>query len=225
MSVEAQLQQSYAAVRYRLGVSGPDPAPIPRDKLFPAPPRALPPPDEPYVLNMLAPCSWRFLVALASEKTGIPVPDIMGPSIARPVRIARQLCMALIYQHTQASARMTAGYFGRQSSKVVASLKRFGPSRKLVEVRNEVYARYLARIQVLNTTSVRKGRARIIDKTKPRTELQQAVLEAYQQGTPPAELVKKYGCHPKSVKVIAHNLGLKREGQGSRLDEIKARAQ
>src|SRR5690606_15890536 len=120
VSYTAQISAHYADVRRRLYGR----APVARVVSIPKVPKALPPvvvaqepvtdaPAEPFVpsppINMLTPCSWRFLVALAARAGGVSPEEILGPSRRRPVAAARQVAIALVFQHTQNRDRKRVG--------------------------------------------------------------------------------------------------------------------
>ncbi len=122
------LIQHYAEVRARLyGV-----APTVRLRLpprvvieQPVPMETLPEIENTAPLNMLAPCSWRFLVALAALRHGQSAKDIMGPSRSRPVAQARHEAVYLIALHTTYSIARMAVLFNRDHTTLLNSLRKF----------------------------------------------------------------------------------------------------
>ena len=85
-------------------------------------------------LNMLAPCSWLFLLKLASVRNEIPEEAILSPGRSYPVVQARYDAMALVYRHTQASMPGVGRLFGRDHTTVVHALHKTGSTDKLVEI-------------------------------------------------------------------------------------------
>lgn len=143
VSYTAQISAHYADVRRRLY----GPAPVARVVSIPKVPKALPPAKvaqgpvtdahaEPFVpsppINMLTPCSWRFLVALAARAGGVSPEEILGPSRRRPVAAARQVAIALVFQHTQNSLPGVGRLMGRDHTTVLYSLRRLNRNGKLV---------------------------------------------------------------------------------------------
>ncbi len=145
-------------------------------------------------LNMLAPCSWKFLRDLAALRHGISVREIMSPSRGRPVVAARYEAMALVYQHSQLSLPQVGRLFKRDHTTVLHALRKVGATGKLVEAKE---------IPDLPLEPAPR-------RPKQPTWLQKAVKRAYANNVPPSALAEEYGCNVKSVKVIAHNLGLTR---------------
>jgi hypothetical protein len=145
-SYAQDLAARYAAGRARLwGNAANNNAPLLIPQFLPAravvalpPPPAAPSADElshPYgaPLNMLAPCSWRFLVAYASLKTGVSAKDILSPNRSRDIMPARYAAIGLVYQHTQFSLPQTGKAFDRDHSTVLHALHKTGTREKLVE--------------------------------------------------------------------------------------------
>lgn len=143
-SYAQDLAARYAAGRARLwGNAANNNAPLPIPQFLPARAvEALPSPlaaDEMHIahgapLNMLAPCSWRFLVAYVSLKTGVGAKDILSPSRSRDILPARYIAIGLVYQHTQFSLPQTGKAFGRDHSTVLHALHKTGAREKLVEM-------------------------------------------------------------------------------------------
>lgn len=155
--------------------------------------------------NMIAQPSWKFLLSLVALKHRVMQRDILGTSRYRHIVAARHEAMALIYRHTLASMPQVARYFGKDHSSVHYALSKLGSTVKLVErpapLEEETPAPKLGYL------GARDARGRF---SKPRTVLQRAVLRAYQHNIPPSLVAEEYGCNPKSVKVIAHHMGLRR---------------
>lgn len=126
----AELIQHYAEVRARLYGRRPVvERPIPRSKpmlvIQQKPLEPLPEAETPVPLNMLAPCSWRFLVALAAAKHGQSVDDILSPARVLPVAQARHEAVYLIVLHTTYSIARVARLFGRDHTTALNSLRKF----------------------------------------------------------------------------------------------------
>lgn len=152
ISYEQSLKARYAVSRARLWTgqppkarqiavlptpTAPEPEPEPAPKV--RPPKV--PRDERAPLNMLQPCSWRFLVMLASVRHNIPVPYILGKSRQRKIARARHEAIGLVYQHTQMSMPQVGGKFGRDHTTVLNSLRQVNATEKLVKLRPSVAAK------------------------------------------------------------------------------------
>lgn len=220
-------RQHYAGVRQRLYGSGIEPV---KPRLVrslrlvapPAPAVELPdpkPPAETTVsiisaetqvkpgkapLNMLAPCSWRFLLALAALRHGIHTQDILGLNRTKPVARARHEAAWLIAFHTTHSLARIGRYMQRDHTTIINSLKHFPPFERQVP---NVIADAPALVRKPKPTRNAPPKA---SEPKGPTALQKAVRRAYQHNVPANVLADEYGCNPGSVKVIAHRLGLKR---------------
>lgn len=106
------LIQHYAEVRARLYGRWPVvrraahivPEPEPEPEIGPTPePAFIVTYVEPPPLVMLGPCSWRFLVAYTALRHGLQPEQIISPSRARPVALARHEAIYLIAKHTPLS--------------------------------------------------------------------------------------------------------------------------
>lgn len=113
-------------VRPRLAVAQP--------ALLPEPSVEAPPKPRGAPLNMLAPCSWKFLRELAALRHGVGSRDIMSHSRARAIVAARYEAMALVYQHTQASLPQVGRLFGRDHTTVFHALRKMSRHGKLVDI-------------------------------------------------------------------------------------------
>lgn len=85
-------------------------------------------------LNMLAPCSGKFLLALVALRHGIPSKEIVGDSRKRAHVAARTEAMCLIYQHTQWSLPQVGRFIRRDHTTVLHALQKFGVVRKKVDL-------------------------------------------------------------------------------------------
>lgn len=207
----------YAAVRARL-----NPTP-PRVR---APTLQLPPPAEEYTgdgiapLNMLTTPSWRFLVTLASARTGVSVAEIMGRSRKHAIAAARHDAVALVYAYTNKSMVSVGKMFGGLDHTTILHIVRKLNAVKLIEP--EIKAVVVAPVVVAKPKyAAPKAASKPNPKegvTKPKhkpigTALQRAVRRAYKYNIPPSALAEEYGCSPMSVKVIAHRMGLRRKSK------------
>jgi hypothetical protein len=76
-------------------------------------------------LDMLRPCSWRFLVELAAVRHGQASKDIIGPFRTRAVVKARHEAVYLVVLHTQFSVARIGRFFNRDHTTLLSSLKKF----------------------------------------------------------------------------------------------------
>lgn len=85
-------------------------------------------------LNMLAPCSGKFLLALAACRHGVSHKDIVGLNRRRPIVAARTDAICLLYQHTQWSIPQVGRFVGRDHTTVLHALQKANVTRKQVEL-------------------------------------------------------------------------------------------
>lgn len=142
-------------------------------------------------LDMLLPCSWKFLLALAALRNDVTAEAIVGLARQPHVIRARHDAMALIYQHTQNSSPMVGRFVGRDHSSVLHALKKLGRKKKLVD------------LVVTEPVAVRNKGGR------PRDGKADAIREAYQQGIPVPEISLRLGISVQSIRSRAHHMGLK----------------
>lgn len=76
-------------------------------------------------LDMLKPCSWRFLVALAALRHGQTPKDIVGPIRSKPVTAARHEAVYLVVLHTPYSIARIGKMFNRDHTTLLNSLAKF----------------------------------------------------------------------------------------------------
>lgn len=132
---EQSLKLRYAATRAKLWTAPPRPEPekpkqpAPRERHY-AP------------LDMLTPCSWRFIMDMIIAKHNVLRSDLLGRCRTDPVTKARQELMLLVYQHTAASTPQIGRYLRRDHTTVLYALRKGGATRKLVEVPNWCAAKY-----------------------------------------------------------------------------------
>lgn len=81
-------------------------------------------------LDMLRPCSWRFLVALAALRHGQSYKDIIGPRRSLPVAKARHVAVYLVVLHTPYSIARIANLFNRHHTTLLNSLEKFPPIQR-----------------------------------------------------------------------------------------------
>lgn len=163
--------------------------------------------------NMLAQPSWRFIVSLVALKHGVMQREILGRGRTRGVVAARHEAMALVYRHTQASMPAVGRYFDRDHSSIHHALTKFGATHKLVE--RPTLPPPAPPIPQRTKASAQPRDAR--GKFRKPTMLQRAILRAYLNNVPASVVAEEYGCNPLSVKVIAHNMGLRRRDFKTRM--------
>lgn len=156
-------------------------------------------------LDMLRPCSWRFLLRLAALRHRIPEQAIVGQSRQQSIAAARHDAIGMVYQHTQLSMPAVGRFFGRDHTTVLNSLRKLGREGKLVDKRPQEKAAPAPKAKA----AAPKPKP-VTQKERKRTALQNAVARAYNHNVMPSVLADEYGCNPESVKVIAHRLGLRR---------------
>lgn len=207
-SEQQRQYQHYADVRHRLMFGRPRPVI--------APPTAVEPPVPVIVkpvgrapLDMLAPPSVRFLIKLAALRHRMPIALVKSRDRLRPVVLARREAICLVFQHTQLSLPAVGRHFEQDHTTILHALRRAGKNQKLVDLRPSMAARARPKAPAASKP---------VDEPKlPKapTSLQQVVRRAYQFDIKPSVIAEHYGCNPKSVKVIAHRLGLKRSDAGT----------
>lgn len=154
-------------------------------------------------MNMLAPCSWRFLLSLVICRTGIAQGDILSNDRSRPFVEARADAIALIWQHTQKSLQQVGRCFGRDHSTVLYNLRKRGASVKLVEI--DTAARKASRAY----GCTKEARKAAIDARRRRSALVHvAIRRGYAEGLMPEQIALLTGYQVKSIRTIASNLGL-----------------
>lgn len=85
-------------------------------------------------LNMLAPCSGKFLLALAACRHDVSQKDIIGRSHRRHIVAARTDAICLLYQHTQWSLPQVGRFIDRDHTTVLYALQKSGVTHKQVEL-------------------------------------------------------------------------------------------
>ncbi|HWU19363.1 MAG TPA: helix-turn-helix domain-containing protein [Devosia sp.] len=119
-----EILDSGVSVRARL-MNAPAPKPVALRPRAPAIARPLPSAVDYAPLNMLTPCSWRFLVALSAQRHGQHVSDILSETRVRTVLPARHEAVYLIAKHTTHSLSHIGKLMGRDHTTIINSLKHF----------------------------------------------------------------------------------------------------
>lgn len=216
LSYEDSLKARYAVARTRLNRGivapvvvnpppSPPPAPPEEEEAAPAPAKKIRF-KERVPLDMLRPCSWRFLLRLASIKHRIPEQTILGSARMQTITEARHDAIAMVYQHTQLSMPAVGRFFGKDHTTVLHALRKLGRDGKLVEKKPLEKRDAPPKAAKADTPKPKPP----VKKERMRTALQNAVARAYNHNVAPSVLAEAYGCNPNSVRVIAHRLGLKR---------------
>lgn len=91
-------------------------------------------------LNMMAPCSAKFIIRMVSLRHGVTIKTIVGSSRVTKVVAARTEAMCLIYQHTQMSTPAIGRFMNRDHTTVLHALDKSGVLGRKVDP--------LARIEV-----------------------------------------------------------------------------
>lgn len=146
-------------------------------------------------LDMLLPCSWKFLLALAAVRNGVTPADIVGSSRKREILTGRQEAMALIYQHTAASTTGVGRLLDRDHTTVVHALQKRGVEGKLLEVPLPAQAQYRPK-----KGPERAARLKAVEKV---------IRRGYEEGTSCQEIADQAGVSKAYVTSTAYRLGLK----------------
>jgi Bacterial dnaA protein helix-turn-helix len=142
-------------------------------------------------LNMLGPCSWRFLVALAALRHGCEPATLISPVRTKMVVRARHEAFYLITLHTAYSIARIGRLFGRDHTTVLGALRKFP---RIVRPR-------LSLIAVAQPL------------TNAAPERERAIARGYAAGTSCADIAKQIGLSASLVKVHAHRRGLRHPGR------------
>lgn len=102
-------------------------APKPSIVIPPEPEAVALPPDHNAPLNLLGPCHWRFLVAVAALRHGVKPEDIIGRSKPKALAAARSDAFYLAASHTAYSIARIGRLFGRDHTTILHSLKKHPP--------------------------------------------------------------------------------------------------
>lgn len=179
----------------------PEPIAVPPTPLLPADEPSLPTLAHRAPLNMLQPCSWRFLLALASVRHKVSHKRMLSRERKQDVVDARDEAIALVYQHTRASMPQVGRLFDRDHTTVLHSLRKREATTKLVD---------------LTAGHSPKGPDRPLKPVEmawearaARTaEIRDIIKAEYAKATPLRTIAELAGITHGSVKVIAHELGL-----------------
>lgn len=166
--------------------------------------------DESELLNMLAPCSWRFLVKLAALRHAMSARDVVSRSRKLHIVAARTEALCLIYRHTQHSMPSVGRLFGLNHATVSHALNKTGTTAKLVELLPTADAATRPRAKTKAVIGVVEPTPIPVPAAKPANAVQRVVRAGYRAGKPRDEIAAAAGIKPKSVKVIAHRMGLRR---------------
>jgi len=203
VSYATQLTEHYAGVKSRLGFGAPAKLPAPPAKL-PAPPEKMIVPTQAIgvPLNLLTPCSWKFLVELAAIRNGTDTASIMDEVRLTADAHAKHDAMALVFQHTQASLPAVGRLFRRDHSTVIYAMRKLGRSGKLVE------------LLPATTAAARPKRSPV--RSEKFLKAQAIIRQGYEDGLTCLEIATITGMTVGSVYIRAHKMGLKHPSQAHR---------
>lgn len=140
-------------------------------------------------LDMLGPCSWKFLVKLAALRHGQTFGDILGHSRTAVVIKARHEAMYLVARHTGYSIARIGHKFGRDHTTVLAALRKFPHFER--ERAEALF--YLDPMFAELTTPERAA----------------IIVRGYASGVPRQEIADQIGMSLATVKRFAYVHGLK----------------
>lgn len=155
-------------------------------------------------LNMLLPCHWRFLVALAALRHGCTAEQVTGRAKPKPVAAARREAYYLVALHTVFSTARIGRMFGRDHTTILSALKNFPPI-----VRPRVSA--LAATPAIQSPGL-KARIRIVQ-------------EGYAAGLPVSVIAEQIGMSRSTVKQDARRYGFRHPAKPFYGDDEEASAQ
>lgn len=197
-AVRARLMGNQARPALRVERSAPPTVPVPiEDVAIPELPSGVP-------LNLLTPCSWKFLVALAALRNGTDTASVMGDARTTDGGQAKHDAMALVYQHTQSSLPATGRLFSRDHSIVLYAMRKLGRAGKLVEQ--------------MPTAAAAARPKRRPKKTTKSIEAQAMIRRGYEEGLTGLEIAERTGLSVSSVYVRAHKMGLGHSKPKTRLE-------
>jgi hypothetical protein len=159
---------------------------------------------------MLAPCSWRFLLALAAVRGGVASREILGLRRVGPVARARFDAMSLVYRHTQQSMPGVGRLFDRDHTTVIHALQKTGSTKKLVELlptsdaARRPKGSFPAIVAAVQPTPIPAPAS------KPANAVQRVVRAGYRGNKSKSEIAAEAGITQRSVLVIASRMGLRR---------------
>lgn len=155
-------------------------------------------------LNMLKPCSWRFLVALAAARHGVAPEVILSADRITTTVAARSEAMHLVWCHTQKSLPQVGWHFGRDHSTVLHCLRKFPSHEKLVERQ----ASRIVEERKKGPHIAAAGRAAASARRAIETQIAHDwIRSGYAAGKHPNRIAKELGYKPKSVRDIARRIG------------------
>ncbi len=192
----SELLAASQAVRQRLRgvVVKPKPAPKPEMHIVPWPDTPIEPPAdveliETVPLDMLAPCSWKFLVKVAALFNGCSADEVLGQGRAKEIVCARHLAMYLLASHTTSNATRIGNKFGRDHTSVLHALSKF-PAIERERVSPLVHVDPIKTIR-----------------TPP--EKAAMIVRGYARGVPRKQIAEQIGMSLASVKAFAYRHNLK----------------
>lgn len=150
-------------------------------------------PDQPLrtPLNMLAPPSWKFLISLASARTGVSVRDIMSESRLKATVHARYIAIGLIYSHQPKSTLEIGRILKRDHSTCLRAIK-LTNSKKFVWEASDLAVCATLRLRGRKTPSV----------------VQDALKQAVKDGKTLRQFADDVGYTYRSIRSVAIRLGI-----------------
>lgn len=156
-------------------------------------------------LDMLGPCSWRFLVKLAALRNGQTMTDILGHSRTVPVVRARHEAIYLVASHTIYSITRIGNKFGRDHTSILHALTKFPPFE-----RERLQA--VAYVDPIFSDVTSPERAAII-------------VRGFADGVPRQEIAEQIGLSLATVKRFAYLHGLRHQTKPRRCHKASGEAQ
>ncbi|WP_108397577.1 helix-turn-helix domain-containing protein [Devosia submarina] len=147
-------------------------------------------------LDMLAPCSWKFLVKLAALRHRQTMKAILGSGRNKDVVKARHEAMYLVAGHTGYSIARIGNKFGRDHTSVLHALAKFPPMQR-ERVSPFVYDGPVVR-----------------ERTPP--ERAAMIVRGFEEGVPRAEIAEQIGMSLATVKRFAYEHSLTHQSRRKR---------
>lgn len=177
-------------------------------------------------VNMLAPPSWKFILALVAMKHGVMQRDILGDSRFKEHVAARHEAMVCVYQHTKLGMIQVGKRFNRDHSIVCHAMDKFGAKGKLVQFPAKppkppkAIKNYRHKRRGPGGRFLAKGAPDPLSPTVLRSQqLRAAILEGYAAGESTVAIAERVGSTSASVRVVAHKMGVKHPRMGNVLPE------
>lgn len=153
-------------------------------------------------LNMLAPPSWKFLLAYCCLKHSVSQKAVLSGRRNLHIIACRYEAMALVYTHQKRSTPEMGKMFNRDHTAILHALRKAGVKKLPIDFPADHKSRPTdAPLVVINPASKRV-------RASGKTALQQAIKRGYAAGASALDIAEAYGASVKSVHVIAHKLGL-----------------